>query len=217
MRYYITLALSFLIFLPAILGWVRRKMVDPSFFPFLIVVWLNVLLQIFSAIISHSQHHNLYVYNIYILAESLLMLWLFKNWRLFKNDNIYLFLGAIFVVLWVVETSFFTKLFDGYNSYFQIFYSFTLVLMSISVMNEQLMKERASLTKNSNFIICGAVVLYNTLALLTETFYAYGLELSLSFQSDVLFITTLVNVINNLLYALAIKWMPRKKAFTLEY
>jgi hypothetical protein len=152
-----------------------------------------------------------------LIVEALLILWFFRNLYLFKNDRPYFLSGAAFLVLWLLETILSSKLFNAYNSVCGILFSFVIVLMSISIMNEQLIKERASLTKNSVFIICVALVLYNTLTVFSETFYAYGLKLSLTFQKDVLFITSMENILSNVLYAFAIYFMPKKQSFTLQY
>ena len=71
--------------------------------------------------------------------------------------------------------------------------------------------------KNSSFIICCGFIVMLTYTLLTEMFYAYGLELSDAFTQNLNYIFIFMNLFSNVIYALAILWMPKRQAFTLQY
>jgi hypothetical protein len=217
MQHWLSRISAISILLPAILGWIRFKKTDPSFHPFLFFIWSGTLTEAVGFIITRRGHHNLFVFNIYLIVSALLLLWLLKNLDISKANPLYNLSAAVYVVLWLVETFFFTRLFDGFNSMFQVFYSFTLVLMSVHLINSEIMKERISLTRNAIFVICAGNVLYNTVSILTETFYVYGIKFSLSFQISVITISSLVNIVTNMMFAFAIWWMPKRQAFTLQY
>jgi hypothetical protein len=145
-------------------------------------------------------------------------LWLFKKWHLFDaSKNIYYGLFILYSIAWLTEMIFIAKFSLAYASYFRILYSFITVLMSINVINFLLMKERSMLLRNSMFIICCSFVLFYSLAAVSEAFFAYGVRLSNSFLAYVTYILIFANFFCNLIYALAILWMPKKQAFTLQY
>lgn len=217
MNFYVSIALNHLITVPAIVSWVRYKNINPAFYPFLIWVWAGFLNETISIFLMFNGYYNIVNFNIFLLAQSLLFLWLFKRWNLFNQKKIYFFLLTAFIVAWLRETIFFSKLTQAFNSYFLIFHSFIIVLMSISIINMLLMKERASLSRNPVFIICSALVLFFTLQVLTEAFWAYGVKLSPSFQNGLTLIVVFTNLFCNFIYTLAIVWMPKKQPFTLQY
>jgi hypothetical protein len=219
MNYYVSLAFNLFIIIVALLGWMRFTKISPVFLPFLIFVWVGTINEIYSAIIvTLYRQNNIANYNIYILFEPLLILWQFQRWNLFGTKyKIYWFLFFAFIGFWLLETIFHSKLYLDFNSYYQVFYSAVIVLMSISMLNQILMKERKSVLKSSIFIICCGFIISFTYTLSTQSFTVYRLQMSESFIRNLFFIFTFINLFCNILYAIAILWMPRKQAFTLQY
>ncbi len=217
MNFYVTQALGFLIIIPAIAGWVRYKNINPAFYPFLIWIWVGLINESIGLIMMLRGYYNIMNFNIFLLIQSLLILNLFRRWRLFKPEKTYYLFFVIFIIAWLGETVFISKLTNAFNSYFLIFHSFVIVLMSISTINMLLMKERALLVKNSIFLNCGAFVIFFTLSVLTETFWAYGLKLSPSFTNGINHIIVIANTFCIFVYTLAIVWMPKKQPFTLQF
>jgi hypothetical protein len=218
MSYYLIVAINLSILIPAFIGLVRFKKVDQAFIPFLVVIWTGAINEIFSVIIIQMGYYNIISYNIYLLIESFILLWVFKAWQVFKSQSkSYLFLWFILALTWTSETIFRTKLYQKFNSYFIIVKAFIIVLISITLINSLLVKEKKVLVKNSIFLICCAFIFYYTLSGLTEIFYAYGLQLSKGFRMAVGYTGVWANFVSNAIYALAIWWMPRRQAFALQY
>ena len=218
MNYYVVLMLSLFIIVPAIIGWVRFSNINPIFYPFLISIWLNALNNIFGSIIVEFGYYNVFHFNIWILLDAYILLWSFKKWNFFdRGKKMYYLLWSLFSVAWILETIFFSKLTVEYNSYFRIFYSFVIILMSINTINYLLIRERRPLLKNAMFIICCAFVLFNTITVLAEAFFASNLQLGESFRYNMEFIIIFTSLLCNMIYALAILWMPKKQAFILQY
>ena len=117
----------------------------------------------------------------------------------------------------MLESILVTRIYLEFNSYFRIFYSLILVLSSVSMINQILMKEREKLAKNPTFIICIAFIFALTYSLLIELFFVYHLQLSATFNTNLHYIFIVINLFSNLLYFLAILWMPKRQAFTLQY
>ena len=120
-------------------------------------------------------------------------------------------------VCWLAESIFLSKLTRDYNSYFRIFYSFLIVLMSISTINSLLMRERKPLIRNPIFIICCTFALYNTITVVAEAFFASHLQLGDSFRINMDHMILYAGFLFNTIYAIAILWMPKKQAFILQY
>lgn len=83
------------------------------------------------------------------------------------------------------------------------------------MINRLIGSERKTLLKNSIFIISTIFVFYFTLKVIVEAFWVYGLN-ETNFQTNVYHISVIVNVFANLLYTIAILWMPSKQRFTLQ-
>src|SRR5205814_10510208 len=102
-------------------------------------------------------------------------------------------------------------------SYFRIFYSFLISIMSINIINQQLNFEKKNIVKNPIFLICIGFVIYFTYDVIVGLFWLYGLHMIMHFQLNVAIILVYINLFANLIYALAVLWMPLKHRFTLPY
>ena len=203
--------------IPAVVGWIRFPQINPVFYPFLISIWLNALNVIFGSIIVQFGYYNIFHYNIWFLIDAFLLLWLFKKWNLFESKKVYYSLWVLLSVCWLAESIFLSKLTRDYNSYFRIFYSFLIVLLSISTINSLLMRERKPLIRNPMFIICCTFALYNTITVVAEAFFASHLQLGDSFRINMDHMILYAGFLFNTIYAIAILWMPKKQAFILQY
>ena len=218
MNYYLVKALDLLIIIPAIIALLRVSKINSVFYPFLYSIWLGTLENVFSSIIVEFDYYNTIDFNIWLLLNAYVVLWLFKNWNLFdRSRKLYGFLIFLVTIVWTVETIFLSKLAEGFNSYFRILFSFMVILMSINTINSLLMRERKPLLKNPVFLICSTFVLFNTIAVVAEAFFASNLQLGDQFRINMDRIIVFTSLLCNLIYALAILWMPKKQAFILQY
>lgn len=217
MNYYLRLALNLLIIVPAIVGWVRFSKISPAFLPFLLFIWIGTLNEIYSAIIVNFFHqYNLINSNIYMLVEVCLLLWQFKRLNLF-DTQIFNFLLLTCNVVWLADTILVTRLSLDSNNYSRIFFSFLIVLLSIGMLNQQLLKERKNLLRGAIFIICIGFILMFTYSLLIGSFFLYKVNMSNTFQRNISLIFVFMNLFCNMVYAIAILLMPKRQAFTLQY
>jgi hypothetical protein len=160
-------------------------------------------------------HSNIINYNIFSLIEALLITWQFKNWKLFNKLSFLLILTGL-VITWAIEVFFISSI-HVFASYFIIIYSFIIVLMSISILNMLIIKEQGHLLKNSIFLICISFIVYFTYAVIVEIFLLYGINESEKFMINVYAILVYINLFVNLLFALAILWMPTRQIFTTPF
>ena len=120
---------SFSIGIGALIGLVRYRTISRAYLPFLLLLWVGLLNEICSVIIINKGFSNAINNNIYVLLESFLILWGFKNWGLFK-DNRKLFVAILFMyaVAWIAVNFLFFSI-KTFSSYFNILYSLTTVLI----------------------------------------------------------------------------------------
>ena len=208
---------SFSIAIAAIIGWIRFKKINPTYYPFVICIWIGLLNEIISYFVIRSGHSNAINNNIYVLVEAILFTLQFKRWGLFQyNRRLFPTLILIFIAAWLVQHLYISKI-TVIRSEFRILYSFALVLMSISQLNKTLSREKKSLLKNSIFLICIGFILYYTYKIIVEAFWVYGLNNSRDFRNNVYLILAYINLISNLIYAMAILWTPAKHRFSLPF
>ena len=206
---------SLSIVIAAIIGAWRYSAIHRIFRPFIYCVWLGLFNELLSLVLIYSNNSNIVNSNIYVLAESWLITWQFYEWGLLRRYKI-LFPGllALLAITWMTENFLIASLLQ-FSSWFRIIYSFVIVLLSISLFNQQLLVGKKSLLKSPVALICAAFIIYYTYKVLVETFWVYGLNESVNFQSKVYFILNYINLFTNLVYAFAILWMPTKHRFTL--
>ena len=208
---------SFSIALAAIIGWIRFKKINPTYYPFVICIWIGLFNEIISYIVIKAGHSNAINSNIYVLIESILFTLQFKRWGLFQyNKWLFPSLIVLFIITWLAQNFYISKI-TFFSSEFRILYSFALVLMSISQLNKILSREKKSLLKNSIFLICIGFILYYTYKIIVEAFWVYGLNNSRDFRNNVYLIMAYINLISNLIYAMAILWTPAKHRFSLPF
>ena len=185
--------------------------------PFIYLLWIGCINETTSYFLIINHNNSIINGIIYGLCESLFLVWFFKNQGVFNKRKLlfYSFLG-LFILIWVVE-SFLSKSFGSkFNSYFAVCYSLSVVLLSIHSINSLLFKEREIL-KNPAFLISLGFVVFFTYKVVVEIFWLYGFKESRSFRLNVYAILIYINLICNLIYALAILWMRKKQAFTLQF
>lgn len=215
MNFYLTTILSLCIIVPALIGLIRFSKINEAFHPFIFCIWVGAANEIYGTIIMYIQHSNMINLNIYLLAESLLLLWQFTRWGLFNKNSVWLkLIITSLLILWVAE-NFFIASITQYDSYFSIFKSTIITLMSISVINRLIVTERRSLLKNPVFIICATFTIYYTITILSDVFWIYGINQNTIFTANVYYISVTTNFISIILYTLAILWMPIKQRFSL--
>ncbi len=215
MNYWLRLVLSFTIIIPVVVSWWRFKKIPPVYHPFIFCLWLGLLNEVLSYVLSRVIHSNAVNSNLYVLAESLLLLWQFHRWQLFgKWPPLATITACAFIAVWLVE-NFITGHITAFSSWFRILYSFVIVLMSIVVLNGLLLREKRGLLTHPVFWICAAFCLYYTYNVLVETFWVYGLNRGKEFRMNVYAIKLVINVISNLIFTAAILWIPTKQRFTL--
>jgi hypothetical protein len=206
---------SFTIFAGGLVGLIRFSKMDSRYHPFIFLVWIGCINEMLSFVLVHQGKFTIVNSNIYVLLESLLTCWFFKRMHIFKRAP-WLFWITIFclIFLWSVENLLLYSV-THYSIYFRIFYSSLIVLLSIVLVNLFLLTEYQPVIRNGGFIICTGFITYFLFMVLVNSFWLYGLTGSKSFLLYVSKILVYVNLFTNLIYALAILWIPKKQPYLL--
>ncbi len=198
-----------------IIAWIRYPVVLKSFRPFIYFLSFAFLNDLLSIYFIYRAHNNGVNSNIYVLVEFILIMWLFKNWKVQKRKFL-IYIAIITVIVWMLDTLILNSI-THFSSLYRIFYSFVIIFLSINQVNELIVNEPMNITRDSRFIICMAFIIFFAYKALLETFYLMEFKQSKSFYSVLFVILILLNLFINLVYALAALWMPTKQRFTLPY
>lgn len=209
--------LSLSIFFAGIIGIFKFHQIRSTYRPFIYLIWIGCFNESLGIYLALHRHYTIINGVIYALCESLLLLWFFKNLGVFKRNKYLLYsLFFLFVVVWIAENFFNSHFGARFNLYFDIFYSFCVVLLSLRVLNDLLFVER-ELLKNPTFLICVGLIIFFTYEIIERLFWLYGLENSDNFVRSVQSILMIINLLTNLIYALAVLWMRKRQTFTLQF
>src|SRR5665213_1902374 len=201
------------ILLPAIFAGIKFRNIERSFYPFIFFIWIGVLNEIISYLLSVRGGSTTFNNNLYILAEALLILWQFKEWDVFQNfKKGFAILLVSLLAIWFLDHGN-KESFGSINLNFRLFYSFMIVLMSINVNTSLVFSFSRNLLKSPVFLICNGFVIYFTYKILVEVFWIYGLNSTKSFRTDVYTILTWINAFTNILYLLAILCIRKKPRY----
>lgn len=216
MDYTLVRVFAYSIALAAVIGIIRCRQIDPVYYPFLFLIWLGLFNEGLSHFLTWKGYHNTINSNIFALAESLLITWFFKRLGLFDRKPLTFYVLSIFFILaWLIDN--FRSNFSHVSSYFIICFSFAISLMSVSMINMLIAKTKKLLIRNATFLICLGFITYYTYSVLVEIFFLYGLEeSSKEFSKSVYRILIWINLVVNLIYALAILWAPRRHGYLLR-
>lgn len=215
MKYYFYLALNLSIFIPGIVAVVRYSKINKSYYPFLYCLWVGCINEILSLVLILNNHQTLINNNFYVLIESLLLLWFLKETKIVIKEKIFYLLVMIFTAAWISENFIFRSITLN-STYFRIFYSFVLVLLSINTINKKIFLRKTHLLSDATFIICTGFIIYFTYKIIVQAFAIYGFSKQSGFLLNIYIIMYYINFIVNIIYTLAIVWMPRKIKYSLQ-
>ena len=207
-------ALSLSVALPAIIGIVRLKIIDRSYYPFLVYIFVSLANELFVGLFQNSleKKYNILNWQVFNLFEALVLFLQFYAWQIF--DRYKQFSRIVFALLiagWLIENFLYSSIY-AFNPIFLISYSFFLVLLSVQAINKVILKQNTlPLHKNAMFIICVAMVLFFIYNVFVFTLQGMGIsKTNKQLMAQVFNIRVYVNAFTNLLYGLAVYYIPAK-------
>jgi len=208
---------SYSIAIAAIIGLIRFTRIHRAYQPFVFITVASLINEVISHILIHYKKSNAITINLLGLADALLWLWQFRRWNgINKHSSQFHAVGILMISIWIFENLILGKLFT-FSSVYAIVFSFAVVFFSINQVNRQIVEEKGNLFTNAKFLICSGTILFFTYRILVECFYLLDIQKSDSFLANVFCILAFVNLIVNLLFALATLWIPARQKFSLPY
>jgi hypothetical protein len=203
--------LSFSLFFAAVTGLLKWGKIRNEDKPIIVGWWLVIINETVRFITILLDVSTLATYNTYILPLMWLYIWQFRQWKVILPKFTWALMLAL-SLLWFMD--YFVM--DGYHFEemryrYRLALSLTFVVLSVTSMNMQIIKERGSLIKNHRFLICLGITIFYTYRVFVDVFFLK--ELSVEFKMSMGKFNSFLLQIYYLLLFLAALWIPRKKNF----
>lgn len=204
--------------LAVLIGAIRFRRLNRSFYPFILVMVATLINEILNPVLIRHYSTNAVNTNILNLVVALLWLWQFRKWDSFIRRSKWKYNALVLATLaaWTIEHLLIRRI-TIFNSFFSLLASFMLVFLAIDQINRLIIEEKKNLFRNSKFLICIGVMVLYAYKIMVESFYVMQLDESNEFLSNIFIILVFVNLFVNLLYALATLWIPTRQRFTMQY
>ncbi len=217
MNYNITVLLSYLIGIAAIISLIKIKTIHRANYPFVLFLWLGFINEILSTVFISFYRTNVINSNFYVLFSTIILLYQFRCWNIFSNKKyFFLFLVMSSTLFWIYENFIFSSVFT-FNSYSRVTFSLLIVLMSINTIGSLILKKGQKLVRNHIFLTCISLIFFYTTSAMVEIFWINGLNSSKIFRIQLHRIIVYVNLVTNIFYVIVILWMPKKQKCTFQY
>lgn len=209
--YQVTAIFGFSSVFAAILGLIRFRNAEPAYQPLIYIVCLGFLNHCLSVVMVHYFRSNTINGNIYVFIESLLYIWLFSNWGLFKRrPKMAWLLYVLLPSAWIADNLVWHGLHTA-NAGFRIFSSFIMIFLAIEQVTALVTKAKTILLKNAIFITCCCMLIYFSYKAFIEVFFLVEVGSNLQLFINIYSIFVGINFFVNLLFTWAVLWIPKKK------
>ena len=208
--------LSYTIVPAAVTGIFKYPKIIPAYRPFIYMVCLAALNEIASNFFIGQCQTNAVNANIYILAECMLLLWLFANWAAGKNQKKRFFIVALLLLLlWIFDNLLWHSL-RQFNSYFRVGYSLVLVFLAIDRMAAFIILEKRNILRHAGFLTAAGVLVFFCYKAVTEMLFITNHTISNTMQLTLILLMAGVNCCTNIIFLLAALCLPTKQTYTLH-
>lgn len=217
MNFWIYVAFSGSVLLPATAAFIRHSKVERIYAPFHFLLGTMVLQEAITLTVVLLHYSHAMITNSFMLVKVWLLLWQFHRWQLFDSrPPIYPALIGGISLFWMGST-FFLDLHLGFNSPFIFCSSLLILVLTTNLMSRQIIRCNGPLLRNAIFLVCTALLFFFTYLALVEIFWAFGLDKSRAFQVRIYTILSFVNLITNLVYLGAVLCLPTKRPYFLRF
>lgn len=199
------------ILLPLIIGLIRIRKIQSSYYPFLALIMLGALSEFCSFFSIRYFQSNAIVSNTWCLLECLLILYQFYCWRFYAKPRAwYWIVPALCVLAWLIENIVFMKI-TSFGHVFRVSYAFLLVMLSINEINYLITHENRQLFKNARFLISMGFIIFFLYQILFEgSLYIVETERNTVISNKIISLAIYVNALANVIFAVAMVFIPAK-------
>lgn len=112
--------------------------------------------------------------------------------------------------LWITENILFNKI-ETFSPWFRVTYAFVTVLLSINEINYLIVQDNKNLIRNARFLVCLGFIIFFIYQIIYEASLFVGSDTVFSLQ--VIFMFNYINAFVNLIYAIAVLFVPVKPSY----
>lgn len=201
--------LSLSILIPVATGILRFKKLPQGYYPVIALIIAGLLNEI---LIHYLFSFHPIFNNIFFLLEFVLLCMQLRNWKNILTTKwiFYSLIGAA-TLWWIIDELILMKIL-GYKSLLLIFFPFVLVLLTTRQLSFIVAIGKTNILKNPVFVFCIAIILFYSYRVLSEIFYHYAPDGET--KKNIFNIQAYVNVVFNIMLAIAILLVPKKGKLT---
>ncbi len=211
----LVVVLSFSIALPVVAGWIKYRKLTGDYRFFIWMMSAALCNETISLISIFTVGNNYVNYNLYLLFGGVTTCYLLGLWRLSFSRKILFVWSLIIVLSWLLEWMWFGT-FYRFFCYTDIFSSYLLALLCVSVIAERLVMADYRVKRDPVILLGGGMTISFLSSAVTELFWQWGAVNDPGFSSGVQVLMCCVLAISHLLYLIGIIWAPPKISYILR-
>lgn len=187
----------------------RVNRMKGKYLPLIILIALGAInegISFFSDCLGHYTPVN---GNIYIFFDFFLTIWLFYHLNSGLSKK---FLVAVVIagsIIWIAD-NFFLHSLNSNNSLFRMVASFLIVFLSIDKINQIIFSSGYTETNRTDLVLSAGFLVYFTYKAFVEAYHVFPMHPDKSFYIILWVILGIINMIVNLMFAIAILCISQK-------
>ncbi len=213
MGYAIVVIMSFSILPASLAGILKFRQVEAIYYPILILLAFGLDNEMLSSFLIFNGYSNAVNSNIFLLIEVIFILWQFKCWGLYDEYSVlvpYIMIALVLCWLFIYRKPEHLLVF---LPLFRYLASGLIVIMSMLMIIKLAITYNGPLLKFSIFLFSMGFCVYFSTCVLVEVLLQMDSTLSGELKDKIFRIGSIVNVICNLIYLIAVLWMPMKPRY----
>jgi hypothetical protein len=203
---------------PCYLAIKKFNRVNVKYKPFLLYLIFSALIEISARVLLVIRYNSLsnFVLNSFVLYEGLIFIYLFYLWEVINKKSILYIIYFLFITIWVFDNFFFNSILYV-NSFYVIFYSIFVVLLSISLFITTTSGSSNYYTLDPLSIISGVFIINYSYRAVFESTYLFKNIFSNDFYFKAFLIFIILNLLSNCIYTYALYLMDMRKRLMQHY
>ena len=212
--YWASRSASYLIIIPAIIGFFRFTKIDRAFVPFFFLVFFDLLTEINFEILTRTLGTNSISSNFYFIVSFYIILWHLLQWGVLEIKNWWtIFTSVVVLSTWIIENLIIRSLWK-FNSYCTVISSGFVLILSIQALSKISFLVKKETAKKLIFLLLAIWILKYAQLIVSETSWIIYQGLSFEFNVNLGILGMCINGLTNLVYLLIAIWVPKKRKYS---
>lgn len=212
--YWASRSASYLIIIPAIIGFFRFTKIDRAFVPFFFLVFFDLLTEINFEILTRTLGTNSISSNFYFIVSFYIILWHLLQWGVIEIKNWWtIFTSVVVLSTWIIENLIISSLWK-FNSYCTVISSGFVLILSIQALSKISFLVKKETAKKLIFLLLAIWILKYAQLIVSETSWIIYQGLSFEFNVNLGILGMCINGLTNLVYLLIAIWVPKKRKYS---